>query len=281
MIKVVTSINEMKKFSKKALFAKKSIGLVPTMGYLHDGHLSLIKRARQENDIVVVSIFVNPLQFAPNEDFNTYPRDFEKDRNLCEQNGVDVIFYPSYEHMYAQNYQTFVEVAYLAKPLEGTSRPTHFKGVTTVVLKLFNIVKPNKAYFGKKDAQQLIIIKKMVEDLNLDVEIVPCEIQRDIDGLALSSRNVYLNKFERTQAVCLKKALDKAKELIDAKIYDSKTIIQSMKDVINAYDLARIDYISINSTDCLSELNEVVLGKTLISLAVFFGKTRLIDNIWV
>ncbi len=281
MSRVVTSINEMKEISKEALLAKKSIGFVPTMGYLHNGHMSLIKRARQENDIVVVSIFVNPLQFAPNEDFNTYPRDFEEDRNLCEQSGVDVIFYPSYEHMYAQNYQTFVEVTGLSKPLEGTSRPTHFKGVTTVVLKLFNIVKPTRAYFGKKDAQQLIIIKKMVEDLNLDVEIIPCEIQRDVDGLALSSRNVYLNQLERAQAVCLKKALDKAQELIDAKIYDSKTIIQSMKDVINAHDLARIDYISINSTDCLSELSEVVLGKTLISLAVFFGKTRLIDNIWV
>jgi len=281
MSRVVTSINEMKEISKEALLARKNIGFVPTMGYLHNGHMSLIKKARQENDIVVVSIFVNPLQFAPNEDFNTYPRDFEHDRNLCEQNGVDIIFYPSYEHMYAQNYQTFVEVTSLSKPLEGTSRPLHFKGVTTVVLKLFNIIKPTRAYFGKKDAQQLIIIKKMVEDLNLDVEIIPCEIQRDVDGLALSSRNVYLNQLERAQAVCLKKALDKAKELIDAKVYDSKIIIQSMKDVISKYDLARIDYISINSTDCLSELREVVLGKTLISLAVFFGKTRLIDNIWV
>lgn len=281
MSEVITSIDQMKEFSKKAILSQKSIGFVPTMGYLHDGHLSLIKRARSENDFVVVSIFVNPLQFAPNEDFNTYPRDLEKDRLLCEQNGVDIIFYPAFEEMYPQNYQTFVEVSYLSKPLEGTSRPTHFKGVTTVVLKLFNIVKPTKAYFGKKDAQQLIIIKKMVEDLNLDVEIVPCEIKRDIDGLALSSRNVYLNAKERAQAICLKKALDKAKELIDAKSFDSKTIIQNMKEVINSYDLARIDYISINSIDCLSELNEVVLGKTLISLAVFFGKTRLIDNMWI
>ncbi len=281
MSNVISSISKMKDFSKKVMTAQKSIGFVPTMGYLHDGHLSLIKRARSENDIVVVSIFVNPLQFAPNEDFNTYPRDFEKDRILCEQNGVDVIFHPSYEDMYPQNYQTFVEVTSLSKPLEGTSRPTHFKGVTTIVLKLFNIVKPTRAYFGKKDAQQLIIIKKMVEDLNLDVEIVPCEIQRDVDGLALSSRNVYLNADERSQAICLKKALDRAKELIDKKIYDSKTIIQSMKEVINSYNLARIDYISINSIDCLSELKEVVLGKTLISLAVFFGKTRLIDNMWI
>jgi pantoate--beta-alanine ligase len=281
MSEVITSINQMKEFSKKAILSKKSIGFVPTMGYLHDGHLSLIKKARSENDFVVVSIFVNPLQFAPNEDFNTYPRDLEKDRFLCEQNGVDLIFCPAYEEIYPQNYQTFVEVSFLSKPLEGTSRPTHFKGVTTIVLKLFNIIKPTKAYFGKKDAQQLIIIKKMVEDLNLDVEIVPCEIKRDADGLALSSRNVYLNAKERAQAICLKKALDKAKELIDAKIRDSETIIQSMRNVINSYDLARIDYISINSIGCLSELNEVVLGKTLISLAVFFGKTRLIDNMWI
>ena len=281
MSEVIHTIEQMKEFSKKAILAQKSIGFVPTMGYLHEGHLSLIQKARSQNDIVVVSIFVNPLQFAPNEDFNTYPRDFEKDRILCEQNGVDVIFYPGYEEMYPQSYQTYVEVSFLSKPLEGKSRPTHFKGVTTIVLKLFNIVKPTRAYFGKKDAQQLIIIKKMVEDLNLDVEIVPCEIKRDIDGLALSSRNVYLNAKERSQAICLKKALDKAKELIDAKIYDSQTIIQNMKNVINSYDLARIDYISINSTDCLSELKEVVLGKTLISLAVFFGKTRLIDNMWI
>ncbi|MGC8822706.1 MAG: pantoate--beta-alanine ligase [Desulfurella sp.] len=281
MSEVIHTIEQMKEFSKKAILAQKSIGFVPTMGYLHEGHLSLIQKARSQNDIVVVSIFVNPLQFAPNEDFNTYPRDFEKDRILCEQNGVDVIFYPGYEEMYPQSYQTYVEVSFLSKPLEGKSRPTHFKGVTTIVLKLFNIVKPTRAYFGKKDAQQLIIIKKMVEDLNLDVEIVPCEIKRDADGLALSSRNVYLNAKERSQAICLKKALDKAKELIDAKIYDSQTIIQNMKDVINSYDLARIDYISINSTDCLSELKEVVLGKTLISLAVFFGKTRLIDNMWI
>ncbi|MGC8616720.1 MAG: pantoate--beta-alanine ligase [Desulfurella sp.] len=281
MSEVIQTIEQMKEFSKKAILAQKSIGFVPTMGYLHEGHLSLIQKARSQNDIVVVSIFVNPLQFAPNEDFNTYPRDFEKDRILCEQNGVDVIFYPGYEEMYPQSYQTYVEVSFLSKPLEGKSRPTHFKGVTTIVLKLFNIVKPTRAYFGKKDAQQLIIIKKMVEDLNLDVEIVPCEIKRDADGLALSSRNVYLNAKERSQAVCLKKALDKAKELIDAKIYDSQTIIKNMKDVINSYDLARIDYISINSTDCLSELKEVVLGKTLISLAVFFGKTRLIDNMWI
>ncbi|MGB9744708.1 MAG: pantoate--beta-alanine ligase [Desulfurella sp.] len=281
MSEVIHTIEQMKEFSKKAILAQKSIGFVPTMGYLHEGHLSLIQKARSQNDIVVVSIFVNPLQFAPNEDFNTYPRDFEKDRILCEQNGVDVIFYPGYEEMYPQSYQTYVEVSFLSKPLEGKSRPTHFKGVTTIVLKLFNIIKPTRAYFGKKDAQQLIIIKKMVEDLNLDVEIVPCEIKRDADGLALSSRNVYLNAKERSQAICLKKALDKAKELIDAKIYDSQTIIQNMKNVINSYDLARIDYISINSTDCLSELKEVVLGKTLISLAVFFGKTRLIDNMWI
>jgi pantoate--beta-alanine ligase len=281
MSEVITSINQMKEFSKKAILSKKSIGFVPTMGYLHDGHLSLIKKARSENDFVVVSIFVNPLQFAPNEDFNTYPRDLEKDRFLCDQNGVDLIFYPTYEEMYPQNYQTFVEVSFLIKPLEGTSRPTHFKGVTTIVLKLFNIINPTKAYFGKKDAQQLIIIKKMAEDLNLDVEIVPCEIKRDVDGLALSSRNVYLNAKERAQAICLKKALDNAKELIDAKILDSETIIQSMRNVINSYDLVRIDYISINSIDCLSELNEVILGKTLISLAVFFGKTRLIDNMWI
>lgn len=280
MSKIIASISQMKEFSQDAILARKSIGFVPTMGYLHDGHLSLVRKARSENDIVVVSIFVNPLQFAPNEDFNTYPRNFERDMDLCEKNDVDLIFMPNPEQIYIKNFQTIVEVQNLSKLLEGKSRPTHFKGVTTIVLKLFNIVRPTRAYFGRKDAQQFLIIKKMLEDLNLDVEIIGIDIKREDSGLALSSRNMYLTKQEYAQAVCLKKALDEAKELIDSGEQRSAVIINKMKEVVSSYDLAKVDYISINSVDCLAELDNIQPGNTLISLAVFFGKTRLIDNMW-
>jgi len=277
---VVDTPQKMQEIANKLKREGKSIGFVPTMGYLHEGHLSLVREARKHNDVVVVSIFVNPLQFAPNEDLDRYPRDFKRDEQLLENEQVNYLFYPTVENMYPEGFQSFVEVEKLTKPLEGRSRPTHFRGVTTVVLKLFNIVKPDKAYFGKKDAQQLLVIKRMVEDLNLDIDVVGMPIVREEDGLALSSRNKYLNKEERKQAVCLYKALLRAKELIETGVEESKKIIEEMEKVIKQYELARIDYISINRLSDLEELQRVEKNNTLVSLAVFIGNTRLIDNMW-
>jgi pantoate--beta-alanine ligase len=279
-MRIIKDIKEMQNLSKN-LKKDKSIGFVATMGFLHEGHLSLARQAKERNDVVVMSIFVNPLQFAEGEDFNTYPRDRKRDEKLAEEAGVDILFSPSSEEMYSEGFQTYVNVEKLTQVLEGASRPLFFKGVTTVVCKLFNAVKPNRAYFGKKDAQQLIVIKKMVEDLNMDVEIVPMPIIREYDGLAMSSRNKYLNLKERKSAISLYKALKKAKEMIDDKIFDTKIIIQNMEKIISSYPFTHIDYISINHISNLKSLKYIEIGKTLISLAVFVGKTRLIDNIWI
>ena len=279
-MKIVEDVKEMQKLSKD-LKKDKTIGFVPTMGFLHEGHLSLARKAKEQNDIVVMSVFVNPLQFAEGEDFDTYPRDRKRDEELAEKAGVDILFFPSEEDMYPEDFQTHVNVEKLTQVLEGASRPLFFKGVTTVVCKLFNIVKPDRAYFGRKDAQQLIVVKKMVEDLNMDVEIVPMPIVREQDGLATSSRNRYLNEEERKSAVCLYEALKKARQMVEKGTLDTKTIIQNMEKIISSYPFTRIDYISINRTDDLKPLKHIETGKTLISLAVFVGKTRLIDNIWM
>ncbi len=279
-MKIVEDVKEMQKLSKD-IKKDKTIGFVPTMGFLHEGHLSLARKAKEQNDIVVMSVFVNPLQFAEGEDFDTYPRDRKRDEELAEKAGVDILFFPSEEDMYPEDFQTHVNVEKLTQVLEGASRPLFFKGVTTVVCKLFNIVKPDRAYFGKKDAQQLIVVKKMVEDLNMDVEIVPMPIVREQDGLATSSRNRYLNEEERKSAVCLYEALKKARQMVEEGTFDTKTIIQNMEKIISSYPFTRIDYISINRTDDLKPLKHIETGKTLISLAVFVGKTRLIDNIWM
>jgi len=279
-MKIVEDVKEMQKLSKD-IKKDKTIGFVPTMGFLHEGHLSLARKAKEQNDIVVMSVFVNPLQFAEGEDFDTYPRDRKRDEELAEKAGVDILFFPSEEDMYPEDFQTHVNVEKLTQVLEGASRPLFFKGVTTVVCKLFNIVKPDRAYFGKKDAQQLIVVKKMVEDLNMDVEIVPMPIVREQDGLATSSRNRYLNEEERKSAVCLYEALKKARQMVEKGTLDTKTIIQNMEKIISSYPFTRIDYISINRTDDLKPLKHIETGKTLISLAVFVGKTRLIDNIWM
>ncbi len=279
-MEIVDSAKEMQKLTESYRLKGKKIGFVPTMGYLHEGHLSLVRQAKRDNDVVFVSIFVNPLQFAPNEDYDSYPRDIERDERLLREEGVDVLFYPSVEDMYPDGFQTYVEVQKLTKVLEGKSRPTHFRGVTTVVLKLFNITKPHRAYFGKKDAQQLIVIKRMVHDLNLDVEIVGMPIVREGDGLAMSSRNKYLNKEERAQAVCLYRALKRAEELIGSGVLDADRIKREMESVIKGYPLAEIDYISINRVSDLEELKTVEKGDTLVSLAVRIGRTRLIDNMW-
>lgn len=257
---------------------KKSIGFVPTMGFLHDGHLSLMKKAKEENDIVIVSIFVNPTQFGPNEDLDSYPRDLDRDISLCENAGVDLIFFPNVEEIYPIGYDTYVQVeGNITKKLCGESRPGHFKGVTTVVLKLFNIVTPHKAYFGQKDAQQVAIISKMVKDLNLDLEIVPCPIVRESDGLALSSRNTYLNEDERKSAVILSKSLFEAEELINNGERDSNKLKNLITNRIKSEN-GIIDYVSIVDSNTLEDI-DILNGDVLIALAVKIGKTRLIDNV--
>ncbi len=254
------------------------IGFVPTMGYLHEGHLSLVRESKKRSDVTVVSIFVNPKQFGPSEDYRVYPRDLDRDRALLEKEGVDLIFYPPVEVMYPEGYKTYVEVEDLQDKLCGKSRPGHFRGVCTVVLKLFNLVQPDEAYFGWKDAQQVIILKKMVEDLNVPVKIVPLPLVRDHDGLALSSRNTYLSPEERRAALVLKKSLDLAESLIRSGEKEASLIKQKMIDLISAEPLARLDYVEIVDLNTLEPLKKLE-GQALIALAVFIGRTRLIDNL--
>ena len=253
------------------------VGFVPTMGYLHEGHESLIKKASEENDRVVVSIFVNPIQFGPKEDLSTYPRDLDRDSKVCKSAGADIIFHPENEEMYFKDFSTFVDMNGLTDGLCGKSRPTHFRGVCTVVTKLFNIVAPDRAYFGEKDAQQLAVIKRMVRDLNIDVEIIGCPIVREKDGLAKSSRNTYLSVEERNAATILNKSLTVAKEKIKAGERNSAAIIKLIEETINSEKLAKIDYIEV--VDSLSmEKVERIEKAVLVAIAVFIGKTRLIDN---
>ena len=253
-----------------------TVGLVPTMGYLHEGHLSLIRQARAECDHVFVSIFVNPTQFGPKVDLSKYPRDLERDFRLIEPY-TDVVWTPSDAIMYPEGYQTWVEVDALTQVLEGAMRPGHFRGVTTVVAKLFNGVQPHKAYFGQKDAQQVAVIRQMVRDLNFPIEIVVCPIAREADGLAMSSRNVYLDPEQRQAATVLFRALNAAKAAFDQGERNAETLRQTMQEVIAAEPLAQMQYVSCADYDTLAELTEIK-GKTLLSMAVFFGKTRLIDN---
>jgi pantoate--beta-alanine ligase len=253
-------------------------GFVPTMGYLHEGHLSLVRRARAENDRVAVSIFVNPTQFGPHEDYSRYPRDLERDLRLLEPLGVDLVFVPSVEEMYPPGFQTWVIVEEVSRPLEGASRPGHFRGVATVVAKLFHILQPDRAYFGQKDAQQTVVIRRMVQDLNIPVEIVICPTVREPDGLAMSSRNTYLNPEERRAATVLFRALQAAKARYEAGERDAERLREAMREVIRAEPLARIDYVSVAHPETLQEL-ERVEGPALLSLAVYIGTTRLIDNL--
>lgn len=277
MIKVVSTVCETRAQVKEWKNQGLTVGLVPTMGYLHEGHQSLIKKAVEENDRVVVSVFVNPIQFAPNEDLETYPRDLEADKRLCDSTGADLIFHPTPEEMYPDGFSTHIQMDNLTKELCGKTRPTHFGGVCTVVGKLFNIVQPDKAYFGQKDAQQLAIIKRMVRDLNFDIEIVGCPIIREPDGLAKSSRNTYLNADERKAALILSKAIKLGEEMVEGGERNAQTIIKAMTDKINTEPLARIDYV--NVVDALSiEPLDVVKGEVLVAIAVYIGKTRLIDN---
>lgn len=254
-----------------------TVGLVPTMGYLHEGHLSLIRRAKEECDHVVVSIFVNPTQFGPKEDLSKYPRDLDRDLSLIEPLGTDLVWMPSAEVMYPKGYQTWVEVEAITSPLEGAMRPGHFRGVTTVVAKLFNAVQPHKAYFGQKDAQQAAVIRRMALDLNFPVEIVVCPTVREADGLAMSSRNVYLDPEQRQAATVLFRSLSAARDLYEAGERDAEKIRGKMKEVLAGEPLAEPQYVSCADYDSLEELTEIT-GKALLSMAVFIGKTRLIDN---
>ncbi|MDK2886493.1 MAG: pantoate--beta-alanine ligase [Thermosipho sp. (in: thermotogales)] len=276
-MKIVKSIDEMKKISTKLLENKKTIGFVPTMGYLHEGHLSLVKKARVDNDIVIVSIFVNPTQFGPNEDYNSYPRDFDRDFKLLKDLNVDYVFAPEVSEMYPSDYSTFVEETDLSRFLCGKSRPGHFRGVCTVVTKLFNIVKPTRAYFGQKDAQQFRVLRRMVRDLNMDVEMIEMPIIREEDGLAMSSRNTYLSPEERKEATRLYKSLLKAKEMIESGIKDVEKIKEEMKKILD-HSLLKIDYIEIVDEETLKPVSKID-KKVIVALAVFVGKARLIDNI--
>jgi len=275
---IVNKIAEMKAAAKEAKMRNRTIGLVPTMGFLHEGHLSLVRECRKSAAVTAVSIFVNPLQFGPKEDFKQYPRDPGKDARLLEREAVDYLFTPDEREMYPEGYRTTVEVAGLQDKLCGSSRPGHFKGVTTVVLKLFNIVRPDLAFFGQKDAQQAIILQKMVEDLNLDVAIRVLPIVRDRNGLALSSRNTYLDRKERQAALVLIKSLTEARLTFEKGERKSATIIRRMKDLIMQEPLARIDYIEIIDLDELSRI-DLIDRDVLVAVAVYIGKTRLIDNI--
>ena len=273
-MKVIETIGDMRAERSRL---SGSIGFVPTMGYLHEGHLTLVRHARSENLSVVVSIFVNPTQFGPQEDFKTYPRDTERDLSLLEKEGVSIVFMPGAEEMYPEAFSTWVDVEKITERLEGNTRPGHFRGVATVVCKLFNVVQPQKAYFGQKDAQQLAVIRRMVSDLNMDLEIVAVPTVREPDGLAMSSRNTYLTKEERQAALCLWKSLCLARGHWENGERDASRLKQEMKALIEREPFATIDYISIDDPETLEELNTIG-ERALVSLAVRIGKTRLIDN---
>ena len=279
-MQIATTINEVRKQVKAWKKEGCSVGFVPTMGYLHEGHGSLISRARQENHKVVVSIFVNPMQFGPGEDLESYPRDLDKDSAYCESLGADLIFHPEPEEMYTDGFCSYVDMSVLTEELCGLSRPVHFRGVCTVVNKLFNIVQPDRAYFGQKDAQQLAIIKRMVQDLNMDLEIIGCPIVREEDGLAKSSRNTYLSAEERQAALVLSKAVKLGQELVAAGETDAKKIVSEMSALIEKEPLARIDYVKAVDGLTMQQI-DTVKTPMLVALAVYIGKTRLIDNFMI
>ncbi|MBC8481784.1 MAG: pantoate--beta-alanine ligase [Planctomycetes bacterium] len=277
---VIQTINEVKSLVKKARSDGKTIGFVPTMGALHEGHLSLIRAANEKCDFVVVSIFVNPTQFGPSEDLDKYPRPIEKDIELCEKNNVDLVFNPTVEQMYKQQNLTWVNVEKITECLCGSSRPNHFRGVTTVCAKLFNIVKPDFAFFGQKDAQQAVVIKRMVCDLNMDLEIVVCPIVRAADGIALSSRNAYLTPEQRKDAALLYKSLQNCRQLIEKGEKNSQTITDQIRTTLSESPLIKVEYISIVDFHSLEDIGRVSAG-TLIAVAIRIANTRLIDNILV
>ncbi len=282
-MKVIKEISAMRDISEYCRRTGKKIGFVPTMGFLHEGHCSLLLKARDEADIVITSIFVNPTQFSPNEDFNDYPRDFLRDYHVCKSCGVDYIFYPDSAEMYTEDFHTFVNVNTLSETLEGKYRPEHFKGVSTIVLKLINITKPHLTYFGQKDAQQAVVIKKMINDLNMDVKLRVCETVREENGLAKSSRNVYLSREQKDEASVLYKALKEAKRMI---LEENMDDVKELKKVLRNYietnsPNSSLQYIAVTDNTNLEKISNLkdYKGDVLISLAAYYGKTRLIDNI--
>lgn len=280
-MKVITTIDQWRQtyLQLKAADPRRTIGLVPTMGYLHEGHISLVKEARKRCDVVIMSIFVNPLQFGANEDFDRYPRDFERDRQLAEKHQVDYLFVPEAREMYPDQPKTTVSVA-LSDRMCGRFRPGHFDGVALVVSKLFNIIQPDYAFFGLKDAQQVAIIEQMVKDLNFPVTIVPCPTVREEDGLAMSSRNVYLSKEERHKATWLYKSLQWAQKMIDEGERNPRRVKEEIEKILSQVEDLRLEYVEIRSFPALEELSRLT-GKVIVALAAHLGKTRLIDNIIV
>lgn len=276
-MKVVGTIKEVRALVKEWKRNGETVGFVPTMGYLHEGHGSLITKARENNDKVVVSIFVNPMQFGPSEDLDSYPRDLEKDSKFCESLGADLIFHPEPEEMYHEDFSSYVDMSVLTEELCGLSRPVHFRGVCTVVNKLFNIVQPDNAYFGEKDAQQLAIIKHMVQDLNMDVNVVGCPIVREEDGLAKSSRNTYLSSEERQAALILSKTIELGKKLVAEGETDADVLVAKMKENIETEPMAKIDYVKAVNGLTMQQQKEIK-APMLVAMAVYIGKTRLIDN---
>ncbi len=279
-MKIIDSIGKMNTYSKIMRKQNKTLGFIPTMGYLHEGHLSLIRTARKQSDVVVASIFVNPTQFGPDEDYKKYPRDIEKDESLTKTSGVDVLFCPTPEEMYPLEFSTWVSVKGPTDNLCGKSRPEHFKGVTTVVMKLFNVIRPDIVYFGQKDAQQAFVIKKMIEDLNLDIIMKILPTIREENGLAMSSRNTYLTKSQKIDANLLNRSLKIAEKLVNDGCRSAKKIVKTMRDLLLTAPTIKIDYIAVTDTKELKNISELK-GEALISLAVFVGSVRLIDNVIV
>lgn len=280
-MKIITGISEIKDLMRKERSKGRIIGFVPTMGYFHHGHEALMQKARQENDVLVISVFVNPCQFSANEDFDSYPRDSERDSEIAQRNKTDYLFAPRQDEIYPVDFQTSVKVGKLEKLLCGKSRTGHFKGVATIVLKLFNIIQPDRAYFGLKDYQQFRVIERMVKDLNLQIILRPVDTVRDEDGLAASSRNSYLTYDEREQATVIYESLVKAQVLFRSGISNSSDIINEMKAVIDKRPLVKIEYIDVVDKNNLESLDKIKKGQTLIALAAKVGKARLIDNIVV
>lgn len=276
-IEIIESSQQMQARSEGVRLSGKKIGLFPTLGFLHEGHLELIRQVRRRSDFVVMSLFVNPIQFGPNEDFEKYPRDTEGDLRKAKNEGVDMVFMPPVHEMYPAGFQSVVRVDKITKHLCGIARPGHFEGVTTVVAKLFNIIKPHMAVFGQKDFQQLAVIRRMVKDLNMDIEIIGVPTVREPDGLAMSSRNKYLNQEERKSALSLKKAMDMASKLAGEGERETKNIIASISELILSFPFTNIDYINICDPDTLEDIN-LLKKQSLLALAVKVGNTRLIDN---
>ncbi len=277
MIKITTAAEETREVITEWKRQGLSVGFVPTMGFLHEGHKSLIDKAAKDNDRVAVSVFVNPMQFSPNEDLDKYPRDFAADTKLCEESGVDLIFHPTPEELYPDGFCSFVDMTGPTAELCGKSRPIHFRGVCTVVNKLFNIIQPDRAYFGQKDAQQLAVIRRMVKDLNMPVEVIGCPIIREADGLAKSSRNKYLSEDERKAALILSKTIFMGEKMLKNGEKNISALLEAMRKNIEAEPLAKIDYVDAVDADSIRKI-DAVQGRVLVAIAVYIGKTRLIDN---